>query len=251
VSRTPRIRPTGAALIVGAMIGALALAGCGAGLTASTSTQVAAIEGADSPDGPVVVRDAQISYPDDVENGAVHPAGSSAPLRGYIVNQVAEADRLVSVTAEVAESVEVTGEVDLPGGQTLVVEGEPEAAPEGEAGAEGAQPTEPAEPGTADPEAAEAGAEGTEPEAGAATPTPAPTGEAPLPAEDEAAGAPPVAPVPGGPRLAQIVLTNLREDVRPGISYEVVFVFERAGEIRLGIPMGPPPTTGRPAEAGE
>jgi hypothetical protein len=43
-----------------------------------------------------------------------------------------------------------------------------------------------------------------------------------------------------GTREAQVVLTGLREDVRAGLTYPLVLVFERAGEIRLQIPVANP-----------
>lgn len=47
--------------------------------------------------------------------------------------------------------------------------------------------------------------------------------------------------------MAQMVLTGLRDDIRTGLTYELVLVFERAGEIRLDVPVGHPQTPREPA----
>ncbi len=125
MSRTrPRI------LLAGAMIGALALTGCGAGQVASTAGQVANAPGANITVSTIAVRDAVIVFGESVEGGAVYASGGSAPLRMTIVNEGAEEDRLVAASSPLAQSVEVTGEAVIPAGRSLVVEGEAvEAAP--------------------------------------------------------------------------------------------------------------------------
>lgn len=206
MSRTVRIRPTGAAVVIGAMIGAVALAGCSAGQVAQTSGQVAAVGGSSATVGSIAVRDAQIEFGDEVEGGVVHRAGSTAPLRMSIVNIGADADRLLSVTSPAAASVQISGDPVVPGGQVLSVDGEPETVAPGS--------TSTAEPRSGSGEAP-------------ATPlAPTPSAAAPVGAE----------------RTAQVVLTGLTSDVRVGLTYPLVLTFERAGQIRLDVPVGNPDT---------
>lgn len=197
MSRTERFRPTGAA-VIGAMIAALALAGCSAGQVAQTSSQVPAVGGANSGVGQIAVRDVQIEFADQVEGGNVYARGGNAPLRMTIVNAGTGPDRLVSVTSPVATSVQVSGVTAIPGGQALVVEGEPAPA---------AEPAE--EQGESD----------------SSTTTP------PVPTASET-------PADG----TQVVLTGLREDIRAGLTYPLVLTFERAGQIRVDVPVGNPST---------
>lgn len=128
---TERIRPTRAAVVVGmtvgVMIGALALAGCGAGQVSQTSRQVADVNGASAGAASVLVRDARIEFGGEVQGGEVYPRGASAPLRMSIVNTGADADRLVSATSPAASSVQISGDTEIPGGQVLVVDGRPPA----------------------------------------------------------------------------------------------------------------------------
>lgn len=220
MSRTARTRPTRGSLLIGAMIGALALTGCGAGQVAQTAEQVAAVDGANSPYAQVVLRDAQFQFPEEAEPGAAYLRGSDAPLSLAIVNQAAEADRLLSVTSEWASSVLVVpGTVEIPGGGSVVVEGAP--APE--------LPTPPSGISASGTPATGTPTTGTpEGDTPASTATPPPSGTlrpATTTAEAE-------------PGTAQIVLTGLREDLRAGLTYDVVFTFERAGEIRVPVPIG-------------
>jgi len=180
----------------------------------------------------VVVRDAEIEFAADAAPAAVYPAGATAPLRMRIVNVGATADRLVSVSSPWASSVSVTGPTVVPGGQALVVGGQPS-----ENAAEPGTPAEPRlEPGAPDAEPAPSGAaaldEAAEP--GAGPPAGAPGGRAPQVA----------APAPGSTRIA---LTGLRDDLRAGLTYEVVLVFERAGPISLQVPVAEPTVAREPA----
>lgn len=127
MSRTLRIRPTGAAA-AGVVIGAVVLTGCGAGQITQTSSQVASVGGVSANAGPIAIRDAQIEFASEVAGGSVYAPGVSAPLRMSIVNTGAGPDTLVSVTSPTAASVQVNGDGEIPGGQVLVVGGEPPAA---------------------------------------------------------------------------------------------------------------------------
>lgn len=224
MSRTERIRPTGAAVVLGAMIGAVALAGCGAGQVTQTSGQSAAVGGANAGTSEVVVRDARIEFADEVEGGNVYDRGSDAPLLMSIVNTGAEADRLVSASSPAASSVRISGEAEVPGGQVLVVS-EPAAS---------TTPAAPATPAVPGATASAAPSVPARPEAGQTPPPPAsrPTaGSSPSGSPTDTAD---------GQREAQIVLIGLREDVRAGITYPLVLTFARTGEIRLDVPVGNP-----------
>lgn len=248
MSRTERSRPMRAVAVTSAVIGALALAGCGAGQITQTSGQVAAVGGANGGNGLVAVRNAEIEYAEDAEGAKIYPRGGNAPLQMTIVNSGVAADRLVSVSSPAAASVEVSGESEVPGGQVLLVEGGGEAAPPAgpaepvePGGPAGATPTGATPTGAAEP-SAEPPATSSENPATPQPPVPAePTGEIPAePAGGEAAGA----------REAQIVLTGLKDDVRAGLTYPVVFNFERGGQITIDVPVGNPaePREDEPAE---
>lgn len=212
MSRSPRIRPTGAAAVIGVLIGALALTGCGAGQVTQTAQQVAAVGGANAGAAGVVVRNAEIEFAEGAEGAVVYPRGGSAPLRMSIVNTEDTADRLVSASSPAASSVQLSGDLEIPGGRLVAVEGGAPAA----VAAPTATPTASAAPG-----------------APQATPTPAPS------TADGVA-----------PEGTQIVLTGLREDLQTGLTYPLVLTFERAGEIRLDVPVANPaePREDEPAE---
>jgi copper(I)-binding protein len=215
VSRSPRTRRTGTAAAIGALIGALALAGCGAGQITQTDTQVAAVDGALATVGFIAIRDAQIEF-GEAEGVNVYSRGGEAPLSLTIANTGADADKLVSVSSPAAASVKISGTPDIAGGRVLVVEGEPEG------------PAEPAAPsGSARPTGSAAA---TPTSSAAATPS------ATASANAEAPGA------ATGKREAQIVLTGLTDDIRSGLTYPVTFRFERAGEVTVNVPVANPDT---------
>jgi len=186
--------------VVGAVIGAVVLAGCGAGQVSQTSRQVAAVDGANVTVGSIAVRDAQFVLGTDVKGAVAFPHGSSAPLQMTIVNTGGTPDVLVSASSPVASAVTISGTKDVPGGQTLMVEGTPvlpQATATPTATASAATPTASATP----------------------TATPAPT------------------VAPDGSRTAQVVLTGLGADISSGKTYEVVLNFQKAGAVRLSVPV--------------
>jgi hypothetical protein len=211
VSRILRARSTRAVVGMVAALGALALVGCGAGQISQTANQQSGSEGANAGNTGntgVVVRNAVIEYSGTAADGNAYPVGGSAPLQMWIVNQGSDMDRLVSASSPAAASVQISGETEVPGGQVLVVEGAPPAA------------TGPAT---------------STPQPGAtAAPTASPTASPRPPSTPAAVG------VPGENRIAQMTLVGLREEIRPGLTYPIVLVFERAGEIRFDIPVGRP-----------
>jgi copper(I)-binding protein len=128
VSRIQRFRPTGAAVFTGAVIGAIALAGCSAGQITQTGSQQPAVVGANAGTGPVVVRDAHIEFGEQAQGANIYPRGGAAPLRMSIVNSGGLADRLVSASSPAAASVQISGEAEIPSGRVLLIEGGPAAA---------------------------------------------------------------------------------------------------------------------------
>lgn len=207
MSRTARTRPATpsprSGLFAGVLVAALALTGCGAGQVAGTAQQQAAVAGNNTTVGPIAVRDAVIAFAEQpVQGGAVHARGGDAPLSMTIVNEGTEADRLVSASSPWASSVEIAGTTEIPAGRSIVVEG---AAPEV------------LTPTTGIPTS---GAPSTPTATPSATPSAEPTGE------------------PAATEGTQIVLTGLLDDIRAGVSYDVVLVFERAGEVRIQAPVG-------------
>lgn len=182
MSRTARTRPVRAFLLTGALVGTLALTGCGAGQVANTAQQVAASRGANVGVGTIVIRDAVVSYGEEAEGGTIHARGGDAPLSMTIVNEGTEADELVSASSVWANEVRISGDAEVPAGRALVIEGEPETS---------------------------------------------------------GAGAPSAAPAsPGAGEGTGVVLTGLLDDLRAGLTYEVVLTFERAGELRVQLPIG-------------
>jgi copper(I)-binding protein len=211
-----------AQLVIGALIAAVAVAGCGAGQITQTSRQVAAVEGANATSGQISVRNATIEFDEAAHGAAVHPIGGSAPLQMLIVNTGAEVDRLVAASSPVAESVQISGVLRIPGGQALTVEGAPAPL---------AVPP-PAVAPTATPSAT--------PNAASSTPTPVaapPTSTPGAAAEPTAAAA---SPAEGEPGAGNIVLTGLREDIQAGLTYPLILTFERAGEVRFDVPVANP-----------
>jgi copper(I)-binding protein len=210
VSPTARIRPARAAAVVGALIGAVALTGCGAGQVAQTAEQVAAVGGANATVGTIAVRNAEFEFDGPVEGAFVYPVRGNAPLEMFIVNSGATADRLVAARSPVADSVQISGTTEIPAGRALRVEG---AAP------------------VTLPAPAAPDAESPAPQA------PTPPAAEPAP---EIAPAPTAAAEPGGERQASIVLTGLREEIQAGINYPLVLTFERAGELHIEVPVASP-----------
>jgi copper(I)-binding protein len=235
VSRIQRFRPIRVAVVSSVAIAAMALAGCGAGQVTQTSTQVPAVVGANGNVGAVAVRDAHIEFAEQPQGAAIYPRGGAAPLSMSIVNSGGEPDRLVSASSPIADSVQISGNADIPAGRLLIVEGRgaeaPVAAPTAAAGPTPAAPAGPAGPTTAvapsaDPDSGdEIGGSGLEGQPPLASPVPT----APLDGQAEAPE-----------RGAQVVLTGLKENIQAGVSYPLVLNFERAGQVTVHVPVGYP-----------
>ncbi len=226
-----RPRPVRAAFAVGAAaIGALVLAGCGAGQITQTDTQVAAVGGANATVGDIAVRNAEFEYDTSAVGADIYPVGGSAPIQMSIVNFGSDADRLLAASSPAATSVQISGPTDVPGGQVLVVEGEPPAVlPPAPAGAtpDATPAPEQGPVATATPQAT------AEP---AATPTAATPGEPPTIVPGAPAGE------PATPAGTTVVLTGLHEALQVGPTYQVVLTFERAGDVPVDVPVGNPGT---------
>ncbi len=246
MSRTPRFRPIGAVVATGAVLGALALAGCGAGQITQTSSQVPAVVGANAGVGAIVVRDAYIEFGEQVQGANIYPRGGAAPLKMSIVNTGIQPDRLVSASSPAAASVAITGDAEVPPGRVLLIEGAP-AAPAPPAPSASARPATRRAPrpapvsGVPSPPGNQIGGSGQESSRAAA---PAPT-VAPVPAPRAGTGG-----AEAGGSEGQVVLTGLTEDVRAGLTYPVVLNFEKAGQVTLTVPVGFPsePREDEPAE---
>lgn len=180
----------------------LALAGCGAGQITQTDTQVAAVNGVSGQAGQIGVRNAQLVFPPNAAR--YYPKGSDAALVATIVNDGSATDRLVSVSAPAASSVNLQGSTVLPAAFALTA-------------------VSPAEQG-----------------AGSTLPTPITTGgtaasttTSTLPTSTGSAAALPVGKI-------TVTLVDLNRDVRPGETIPVTFVFANAGQVTLDVPIGSP-----------
>ena len=254
------------------MVGALALAGCGAGQITQTSSQASGVGGASANVGQIAIREAAFAFAGDGKSAAIYQEGSDAPLSMTVVNFGGQVDKLTNVSSPAAESARITGDGTIASGRVLLVEGlpagEPTAAP-GEA-APGARPTTgPGASAQATPGPG-ASAQATPAPGASAQPTPAPGAEA-TPGPTEQAGSAPEAganpgsrpaPATAGPEAAataaagaaapssgvvtpgttraQVVLTGLKSDLQVGPTYPVVLTFERAGSVTLQVPVANP-----------
>jgi copper(I)-binding protein len=236
--RTVRPRPVRAAFAIGAAaIGAVVLAGCGAGQITQTDTQVAAVGGANATVGDIAVRNAEFEYDSSAVGADIYPPGGSAPIQMSIVNFGSDTDRLLAASSPAATSVQISGPTDVPGGQVLVVEGEPPAA---------LPPAPPAPAGDAGPmadatPAPEQGPEATATPQAAAEPAATPTEAAPAEPPTIVPGAP-AEGEPAAPAGTTVVLTGLHEALQVGPTYQVVLTFERAGAVPIDVPVGNPNT---------
>ncbi|MGH3940803.1 MAG: copper chaperone PCu(A)C [Pseudonocardiaceae bacterium] len=110
----------------------LALVGCGAGQTAQTASQAAAIDGANADLGAIALRDVLMPYPE--EHNGTYPAGSDVPVHLTIVNETTRPDTLVSVTTPAARQVLLEGTTTIPGGMAVRGGADHSGAGQGSAG---------------------------------------------------------------------------------------------------------------------
>lgn len=228
-----------AALVAVAVASTVALAGCAAGQVAQTASQANSATGATVTVNGIAIRDAQIAFPESTvgtQTAAVYRAGGTAPVEMHVINQSTQPDRLVSASSPVAGSVTVGGQTDLPAGTVMVVGGES---------------------GTGEPSAAspigspDASSSPAPTNSALESPDTSPTGSASASGEAPAAGLQPPPALDAlepSTRFAQVELTGLREDIQAGLSYEIVLTFERAGQVRVLLPVGYPASPRGPAE---
>ena len=253
-----------------ALVGALALAGCGAGQITQTSSQASGVGGASANVGQIAIREAAFAFAGDGKTAAIYQEGSEAPLSMTVVNFGGQVDKLTTVSSPAAESARITGDATIASGRVLLVEGLPAGEPAGAPGAAapgattgpgasaqatagpGASAQATPAPGTSAQATPAPGAEatpgpteqaGSAPEAGANPGSrPAPATAGPEAAATAAAGA--AAPSSGvvapGTTRAQVVLTGLKSDLQVGPTYPVVLTFERAGSVTLQVPVANP-----------
>jgi copper(I)-binding protein len=230
-------RPALAGLV---MVGAVALAGCGAGQYAQTAEQKPTVDGQAAQVGPIAIRNAALEYP----AGGAYQRGSDARLRMVVVNGGIAADALTSVSSPVATGVTIS-----------------EGGPAEATGTSTPEPTGTGSP-TASPGATATGtATGTPTGTAAGTAAPTPTAGGSPPATGSPAATPTTA---GSPENAQIqippnnlvsftedgprvMLTGLTRQLRPGQNLTVTLTFKTAGSVTMTIAVGTPETELPPA----
>jgi copper(I)-binding protein len=233
------LRPR-AVLLIGAVVGSVALGGCAAGQVAQTAYQANSATGATVTANGVAIRDAQIVFSATPKGAAVYPTGGAAPIEMHVINQSNQDDKLVSATSPVAASVQISGQSDLPAGVAMVVG--PETGTGGQSAPGASQP--PAQPpldATLAP--ATPGATAVRPSSAQEPSDTSPTGSSNASGEAPPGGLQPPPPIAGvipSTRYAQVVLTGLREDIKAGLSYEIDLTFERAGQVRVMLPVAFP-----------
>lgn len=240
-----------AVLVAGAVVGSVALGGCGAGQVAQTAYQANASGGATVNANGIAIRDAQVAYSGAVGRANVYSIGGTAPVEMHILNQSTQDDRLVSASSPIAASVRISGQSDLPAGVGMVVGGGTGTGGQSAAGASEAPAKEPIESGlpggptqtnpASPPSAAE------EPSDTAPTGSGTASGEAPA---VDLPSVPPNSEIDPSTRNAEVVLTGLRDNIRAGLSYEIDLTFERAGVVRVILPVAYPEQPREPAEKG-
>ncbi|MDT5131681.1 MAG: hypothetical protein QOJ56_6324 [Mycobacterium sp.] len=107
-----------AALAAGGLIGAVALAGCGAGQVSQTATQQSAVDGNQAVINNVALRNVRIQA---LQTGDFLRPGATVDLVLVVINQSPDVtDKLVGITTDIGK-VTVTGDPTLPAGGTLFV----------------------------------------------------------------------------------------------------------------------------------
>lgn len=192
-------------LAVGAAAAAVVgLSGCSAGQVTQTDTQVPPVDGTNASivedDINIAVRDVVVHY-SDLEG---YPEDGDAPLEVFVFNNGTSADTLESVSADVAESV------------TLVNSEDEESPADDQSPSEGTD--DPSEGATGDESQAEDPQQGQEELSIELAPG---AHEALLPDREQ-----------------YLQLTGLSEALKPGSTVKLRFVFEKAGEVTMTVPMG-------------
>jgi copper(I)-binding protein len=268
-STAPRRLAVVAALATGL---GLAAAGCSAGQITQTDTQVAAVNGAGGQVGDVAVRDAQFLFP--VAHGS-YEQGDDAPIVVVIANNGTEADKLLGVTSESSAPAEISGDTRLEPASVIVAGADQDDAGSHSTATSSAKASssashEPSGSVTATTTTTPSGSvtvseSGSAPvtttgsaTTGSATTGSATTGSAtPTSGSGTSISAPPTTGTklpssvdPTEPGSVKIVLKGLKKPLRPGETIRVTFLFEKAGELTLELPIGatPEPRKDAPSE---
>ncbi|WP_245662495.1 hypothetical protein [Nocardia vermiculata] len=208
-----------AALATGA---ALALSGCSAGQISQTASQVPAVNGNAATVGNVALRDVRILLPQSEEY--TNAKGGKAVLAFSAINEgSAKTDKLVSVTTDLGKVNFIPSAPELAPGQTVLAGSAEEVAA---ARADQGAPTSAPNPAPAS--------------SAAATPTPEHSAS---PREEGAGTADQPADPAANPLLVEI--TDLSEDVVPGLTYGVTFNFKDGGTVQMQVPVDAGPKTPR------
>ncbi|MFE2753797.1 hypothetical protein ACFXGA_17560 [Actinosynnema sp. NPDC059335] len=240
-STAPRRLAVVAALATGL---GLAAAGCSAGQVTQTDTQVAAVNGASGQVGDIAVRDAQFLFP--VAHGS-YEQGDSAPIVVVIANNGADVDTLVGVTSEASAPAEITGDTRLEPGSSVV-----SGADQDDAGSHQTTTSRPTS--SSSPSDSHSTATTTTTPSGSAATTTTTTGSSasgsttPTSGDNTSISNPPTTRTklpssvdPTEPGVVKIVLKGLTKPLRPGETIRVTFLFEKAGEVTLQLPIGASP----------
>lgn len=217
--RSATSRPVLAAL---AVVGGVALAGCGAGQQAQTAEQRPTVDGANVTVGSLAIRDVALEYPEE----GLYEEGGTARLRMVIVNEGTSSDQLIEVRTDAADDV------------TIRAAGEEVAAP---------TPTLTAPPPSLTPSSSETGlpneSEGPADPSDTVEPS-ATTTAAPSPSATQPQVARISIPSNGlvsfrddGPTVQ---LVGLTEQLRPTQNLTITLVFQDAGPVTTVIPVAVP-----------
>ncbi|NUS73071.1 MAG: hypothetical protein HOQ05_06645 [Corynebacteriales bacterium] len=206
------------AVVIG-LAGLLGLSACSSGQITQTSHKVSAIPGVNTSVGDIAIRDALVSSSPEI----TWPAGSDIAVSLTLVNEGTVADALIGATST------SSSEVKLAKGKLPLTE------------LPGATPTPSATPTpTATPSASPSATPGV-------TPSPSPSPSEPVTEPQEFSDVNvPLAPE-GRVKLnglgedpQYLVLVDAKNALTPGNTVTVTLRFERAGEITLTLPVGPP-----------
>lgn len=212
-----------------AAAGVLTLSGCGAGFHPQTTPSLQPRDGQNKPvigyTSPIAIRHAFILGP--APDAPPFPRHSDAALYVNILNQTSRVDRLLGVVSPAAGKV-------LVGDRRSNASASPSATPSGSESTPGGATRGPGSTSTATPHSTDTGPNGkstapspTQPESVRLTipPTTADTGAVRI-------GRPPVSD-------DTITLTDLTDSLDNSAVVKVTFVFQRAGEITVDVPVMP------------
>jgi copper(I)-binding protein len=227
---------------------AAALAACSAGQQAQTAFISPNVEGANSGVGPITLRNITLAYPD----GGKYAAGADARLEFVMVNSGEANDALVEVRTDAAERVTFGTGQEAGGSATPsgTASGSPSGSPSGTASASPSGTPAPTSTGSATPSptGTRSGSVAPTPSgstpAASATASAAPTSEAPSRIEIPTLNY--VACQDSGPAVIMVGLTRA---LLPSEIVQITFMFEKAGEVTIDVPVAvsltevsPPPT---------